>query len=140
MNRFLPALAFVVLFGAVSAEAQVTKPIRYTWIATSCTNWNCAAAELVLADGSPNVIVLPTKDETHPWLVLRRVEEGSVFVPDEEPFACEMFDGVSEASARFIATDSCHAPMILNVPDGRAVVMSLKKCGEGGTRRRAASH
>ena len=138
MTRFLSTLGFVVLFGAAVAEAQMTKPIRYTWIATSCTNWNCAAAELVLADGSPNVIVLPTSNEDRPWLVLRRVEEGSIFIPDDEPFACEVFDGVSDATARYSAMDSCHGAIILNVPDGKAVVTSLQKCGSS-TKRRAST-
>jgi hypothetical protein len=138
MTRFVPALAFLLLFGAVAAEAQITKPIRYTWIATSCETWNCAAAELVLADGSPHVMALPTKDEARPWLILRRVEEGSIFIPEDEPFTCEVFDGVSSATTRFSALDACHSPIILNVPDGRAVVMSLQKCGNGTARRRAA--
>lgn len=135
MTRFLPTLGFVVLFGAAVAEAQMTKPIRYTWIATSCATWNCAAAELVLADGSPNVIVLPTSNEERPWLVLRRVEEGSVFIPEDEPFACEVFEGVTAATARYSAMDSCHGAIILNVPDGKAVVTSLQKCGSTSKRR-----
>lgn len=138
MTRFLPALGLIMLFGAAAAEAQMTKPIRYTWIATSCQNWNCAAAELVLADGSPNVIVLPTTNDERPWLVLRRVEEGSIFIPEDEPFTCEVFDGVTDATARYSALDSCHGAIILNVPDGKAVVTSLAKCGSG--KRRASSH
>lgn len=138
MTRFLPAFGFLVLFSAVTAEAQTTKPIRYTWIVTSCEHWNCAASELVLANGSADVIVLPTKSEGRPWIVLRRVEEGSIFLPEDEPFTCEVFDGVDGASARFASMASCHAPIILNVPDGRAVVMSLQRCST--EKRRAAGH
>lgn len=81
--------AFLALSVATSVHGQSgTKPIRYTWIATSCTTWNCAAAALVIADGEPNVLVLPTSITDHPWIILRRVEEGSVYVPEDEPFGC----------------------------------------------------
>lgn len=128
MNRLFLALTIAI---ALSFEAlgQITKPIRHTWIASSCETWNCAAAALVLADGDASVIVLPTGQSDRPWVIVRRVEEGSVFIPEDEPFACEVFDTVSDASARFSAMDSCHGPLILNVPDGRAVITSLQKCG-----------
>lgn len=117
-----------LLVHTLSANAQVTNPIRYTWIAEACASWNCAAAALVLANGKPNVIVLPTRVDKYPWLVLRRVEEGSFFVPDDAPFRCEVFEATSSAFSRFAAMDHCHAPLILNVPDGRIVVTSLQKC------------
>jgi hypothetical protein len=137
MIRFLAKAAFICLF-ALTAGAQVTNPIRYTWIATACDTWNCAAAALVMAAGSPGVLVLPTKDETSPWIVLRRVEEGSLYVPDTEPFACEVFEDLTAASPRFNAIDSCRAPLIVNVPDGRVVIASLTKCGDASNKRRAA--
>ena len=119
------ALSFAV---ALAAPAQITKPIRYTWIASSCETWNCAAAALVLADGDKHVIVLPTGQTDRPWVIVKRVEEGSIFIPDDEPFHCEVFDTVTDASSYFGAMDSCHGPLILNVPDGRAVITSLQKC------------
>jgi hypothetical protein len=126
-----------LLLAAIAAYAQeTTKPIRYTWIAESCASWNCAAAALVLADGSSDVIILPTRDADSPWIVLRRVEEGSIFIPDDEPFLCEVFAGLPDATARFMATTDCHAPLILNLPDGRAAMASLRECG-GKSRRRA---
>lgn len=136
MTRFMFVVALVIAFAATAA-AQVTSPIRHTWIVTSCESWNCAAAALVMADGKPDVIVLPTNREDRPWLILKRVEEGSLFVPDDEPFTCEVFDNVTAATSRFTALDGCHTPLILNVPDGRAVVTSLLDCSAGSKRRAA---
>ena len=136
MKRTLQALAIAVLLSS-AADAQITNPIRYTWIVTSCENWNCAAAALVLANGDKHVIVLPTGQETRPWLVLRRVEAGSVFIPEDEPFGCEVFNTLVDATSRYTSMDACHGALVLNVPDGRAVVASLHKCAEPTTRRRA---
>lgn len=139
MRRLLPVVALVILAGATAAAQEATNPIRYTWIVSSCEQWNCAAAALVMANGEPNVIALPTGREDRPWLVLRRVEEGSVFVPEDEPFTCDVFDTVTEATTRFSTMDSCRAPIVLSVPDGRAVIASLSKC-TGARKRRSASH
>ena len=128
-------VACVVLGSAV--HAQQTNPVRYTWIATSCATWNCAASALVLANGDKYVIALPTGRDESPWLVLKRVEEGSIFIPPEEPYGCQTFANVTEATAAFTAMDSCHAPLMLNVSDGRAVVLSLNKCPQGTSKRRA---
>lgn len=132
MKRTIFIAALLLVTSA--ASAQITKPIRYTWIATSCTTWNCAAAALVMANGDKYVIVLPTGNETHPWLILKRVEEGSIFIPEDEPYGCEIFANVTEAGARFTAMDTCHGAIMLNVPDGRAVVLRLNECDDGKRR------
>ncbi len=138
MNRHSIIVALATFFIAVSSAAQdITKPIRYTWIVTSCERWNCAAAALVMAEGDPHVIALPTGREDRPWLVLRRVEEGSIFIPEDEPFTCDVFASVTDASAVFGSMQACHAPLIVNVPDGRAVIASLAQC-DGSTKRRRA--
>jgi hypothetical protein len=46
---------------------------------------------------------------------------------------------VTDASSRFIGMDGCHAPLILNVPDGKALVASLSKCDDATGRRRAVT-
>jgi hypothetical protein len=129
MKRVLLTVALAAVTSVALADTPTTKPIRYTWIASSCSTWNCAAAALVLANGDKYVIVLPTGREDAPWVVLKRVEEGSIYVPPEEPYTCEVFADLHGGTARFHALDSCHAPMILNVPDGRTVVTSLVQCG-----------
>ncbi|HEX6097448.1 MAG TPA: hypothetical protein VF432_14055 [Thermoanaerobaculia bacterium] len=72
---------------------------------------------------------------SRPWLILRRVEEGSIFIPDDEPYACDVFDTLNAASSYMGAMDTCHAPIILNVPDGRTLVTSLSDCGKAAKRR-----
>ena len=136
MKRFPVAFALAACLTA-PALAQITEPVRLTWIVTSCESWNCAAAALVLANGDKHVIVLPTGQEERPWMVLRRVEEGSIYIPEDEPFACEVFDTVVDATSRFTSMDSCHGPLVLSVPDGRAVVTSLHRCTEEGAKRRS---
>ena len=126
MKRSVLCLLLLVL--SASAGAQTTNPIRYTWIAEACENWNCAAAALVLANGEPDVIALPTGIAEHPWVVLRRVAEGSIYIPEDAPFQCEVFEAAATAFSRFDGIEECHAPLILNVPDGRMVVMSLQRC------------
>lgn len=136
MKRILLTVALVAFPSVLSAQ-ETTKPIRYTWIATSCETWNCAAAALVLANGDKHVIVLPTGRDDVPWVTLRRVEEGSVYVPEDEPFTCDVYSAFGDASARFSAMENCHSPLMLNVPDGRVVIASLQKCGDDTGRRRA---
>ena len=137
------ALAIVLSVPLPAQEPPVTNPIRYTWIVTSCATWNCAAAALVMADGDKHVMALPTGREERPWLILKRVEEGSIYIPDDEPFGCEVFDTVAAATTAFGGIDGCRAPMVLTVPDGRVVVTSAYACANSPTtttKRRAAGH
>lgn len=132
--NFAVALVTLALSAPAFAE-DTTNPIRYTWVVTSCATWNCAASALIMADGEPNVIAVPTTDTQSPWLVLRRVEEGSVYIPETESFGCDVFGEVASATSHYLAMDSCRSPMVFSVPDGRAVVISLNQCGQ--PRRRA---
>jgi hypothetical protein len=140
MNRILCTAALAMFLSVpLLAQEPIVKPIRYTWIVTSCTTWNCAAAALVMADGDKHTMALPTGREERPWLILKRVEEGSIYIPEDEPFGCAVFDTVAAATTHFDGLDTCRAPMILSVPDGRAVVTSAHECASttGTTRRRA---
>ena len=137
MKRIAAAAVLAILLTPAIA-AQTTKPIRYTWMAESCTSWNCAAAAMVLANGDKYVIVLPTGQEDRPWLILRRMEEGAIVPPENEPFTCNMFNTVVDATSYYTAMDSCHGPLLLNTPDGRAVVASLLQCANVTPKQRAA--
>ena len=132
------AAVAIALTLPAAADEPHTNPIRYTWIVTSCTTWNCATAALVMAGGDKHVMALPTGREDRPWLILKRVEEGSIYIPEDEPFGCEVFDTVAAATTHFDGIDGCRAPMVLSVPDGRAVVTSAHQCTSGTTKRRAA--
>lgn len=135
MTRPAIALAFLILTAA-SASAQITKPIRYTWMVTSVGSWKEAAAALALADGDGSVVALPSGEESHPWLLLRRVEEGSIFIPDDEPRVCDVFPSMTEASSYYMGMGTCHGAMLLTVPDGRSLVVSTRDCSDDGSRRR----
>jgi hypothetical protein len=135
MKPLLAAAALVIL--ATTADAQITKPIRWTWIAQSCPTWNCAAAALVMANGEPNVVVLPTGMTETPFVVLRRVEEGSIVIPDDEPFACEVYGDMNAAATSYSAIEGCRVPILFNTPDGMTTLTALTKCGSGGKRRAA---
>lgn len=133
-------LAAVVLLPATLMNAQeFTEPIKYTWITTSCETWDCAVSAFLLGNGDRNTIILPTGSEKRPWLVLRRVEEGSVFIPDDEPFSCEIFQEMEIAMTRYRELHHCQSPMVMNTHDGRIVVLSMAQC-EPSSRRRAAAH
>lgn len=141
MNRLVPLFSLLTIgFAATALAQETTNPIRYTWIPSACDTWNCAAAALVMANGEPNVLVLSTGHEEHPWLILRRVEEGSVYIPEEEPYVCDVFDSAGDAGTAFVAKAPCHGPLILSVPDGRTIVASLSKCDENVAKRRSAGH
>lgn len=133
MKHLLAAAVLVIL--SIPAQAQITNPIRYTWIPSSCATWNCAASALILANGEPDVVVLPTGRTDTPWVVLRRVQEGSIVLPDDEPYACEVYGDVSTAAASFSAIEGCRSPMMFNTPDGQILVTAMHKCGIGGKRR-----
>jgi hypothetical protein len=138
MKQLFLALATVCCSVAASAQ-DYTSPIRYTWITTSCETWDCASSAFLQSAGDRNTIVMPTGNEKRPWLVLRRVQEGSTYIPETEPFACEVFDKMDGAMTRYSGLAPCHYPTILNVTDGRAVVMSMPTCEPEG-RRRSAGH
>ena len=112
----------LALAGLASADDGFTKPISYTWVATSCTSWHDAASALVAAAGDPYLIVVPTTDEERPWLILRRVESGSVYIPPEEPFLAELFPHLDGAAAQFSTIAASRFPGVLTVPGGGAVV------------------
>jgi hypothetical protein len=111
---------------AVTGQAQQVcpcVPLSHEWIVTACDSWNCAAAATVLANGSPDVIAMPSGSDDFKWLVLRRVVSGSVTVSPNEPFKLEMFPALSDAAARFAAVDGALKPMLFTAPDGNVVVV-----------------
>jgi hypothetical protein len=137
MKAFLIAAALVSAVSIPIEAQETTKPIRYTWIVTSTTDWNEAMSVLAVSNGDSGVIVVPAGMNEKRWLILRRVEQGSIYIPEDEPFGCEVFKAISDATDRSAAMHSCHSPLVMSVPDGNAVVMSLRQCSTTPTRRRA---
>lgn len=138
MKALILALA-ISLPAVVTSAQEFTEPIKYTWIATSCENWDCAVAAFAVSAGDRNTIVLPTNSEARPWLILRRVEAGSVYIPEDEPFTCQVFQQMTDALDRYETLERCKSPLVMNMVDGQVTVTSLAKCESGG-RRRAAGH
>ena len=135
MNRIVATLALATCLLASSAGAQeLTKPVRYTWIVTTPVDWNEASAALAVSSGDGNVIVMPTGRVDHPWLILRRVEAGSVYIPEDEPHACDVFSKFADGSDYYSAMAACHSPMLMTMPDGNTIVLSLKSCSNGKRR------
>lgn len=128
-------LRFPLLFVACSAIAcaasgqptEPTVPTSPQWIVTPCETWTCASASLVEAAGDRYVVAVPTISSKFPWVVIRRVKAGSFYIPPEAPFVVESYDGMLEASTRFIAIDEDHGPILLTPLDGKKLVVFLRE-------------
>jgi hypothetical protein len=118
-------LAALVAVALPLAAQTAESPPRYKWIATPCDTWGCAIAAMAQSNGDPNVIILPTKSNAHPWVVLKRMEIGVVDVPDDGAFIAECFGTMGEASARFSSVDSEKIPILITAPDGGMIVVCL---------------
>ncbi len=105
----------------------ITPPMTYAWIASSCDTWNCASSALVMADGDPFVFALPTNSAKYPWVVVRRVIAGSVWLPPDNPFDVEKFDDMDIAVSRYAAIGSDHSPILVTSIAGTPLVVSLKQ-------------
>lgn len=108
----------------------------YEWMAIPCDTWNCAAAELVLAGGSANVLVLPMTAGPHPWVVLRRVRAGSFNIPDDAPIKVDSYDSLPIAATRFDGLSE-HAPTLITASDGKKLVIYLTTPASVAPKRRA---
>jgi len=127
----------VLLTAAPAGQAQQIcpcVPVSHQWIVTACESWNCAVSAAVMANGSPDVLPIPSGSDDYKWVVLRRVVTGSATVPADAPFKVESFLTLAEASARFAAIDGELKPFLFTAPDGNVVIVMRAQ----PTRRRAA--
>ena len=120
---FVAAL-FVLCAVPAGAQEFGSQP-RYQWLATPCEKWSCAIAAMATSEGDPFFVVLPTKSSEHPWVVLKRVEAGSVEGPVDNTFTIESYSAMSEASARFASIDTLNVPMLVTTVDGGMLVVRL---------------
>ena len=135
---FVLALSLIAL--APYADAQTSCPciaLSHTWLATPCESWNCAASALVLANGDPSVMAMPTNSDRYKWVILKRVVTGSVAVSPDAPMLVEQFSSMTEGSARFMALDQNVRPLLVTATDGNTLVIFLR---EGEKRGRAVTH
>ena len=135
--RLKITLAILCLFVTISVAAEPDCPCfpnETTWVVTPCETWNCAMSAVLVANGNPDVLAFATSSEQYRWVVLRRVGAGSVTTSPDNPFDSELFTAFADGAARMAAIDSLRKPMILSMPDGRTLLVSLKQ----PERRRAA--
>ena len=136
-SRLLLSL-LTVFFTAASTQAQQVcpcVPLSHEWIVTACETWNCAASAVIMANGSADVLTMPSGSDDLKWVVLRRVVVGSAIEPADAPFKLESFTTLAEATARFAAIDGGLSPFLLTAPDGKVVIVMRSTA-----RRRAAGH
>jgi len=139
LNLGIRVLLFVTLIpaGAFADGQTPMVPQSTEWTAIACDNWNCATAALALANGDRFTLMTPTNSSQYGWVVLRRVQSGSFYVPADAPFVLEPYDGISDGVARFSGLKSDVAPMMLTVPDGKTLVLYLR---QPEPHRHAAAH
>jgi hypothetical protein len=125
MFRVVTALLFCLALPAFATDPKSDEsavPGGFEWMAVACEDWNCAAAELILAKGDSSVLALPMTAGDHPWVILRRVRAGSFHIPDDVPIRVDMFDSIPLATSRYDGL-SRHAPTLLTAPDGKTLVV-----------------
>jgi hypothetical protein len=139
MQRIVPAaLALLLTTSLLAANGPKTSmPVTYTWIVTGCTDWNTASAALMLSNGDGSVVALPTREPNYPWVLLKHIATGSVYIPEDEPFTINSFKTLDEALAEFNAIESLRSPLVMTASDGAALVVALKS---NVPRRRAVAH
>ena len=131
-------LAALVIAALPLAAQTADSPPRYKWIATPCDTWNCALVAMAQSNGDPSIIILPTKSTMHPWIVLKRIEIGSVDEPlDNGPFLTECYGTMGEASARFASAEKEKIPILVTAPDGAMIFVCLH---EAEAKRRVVAH
>jgi hypothetical protein len=135
-TAFLLALFATPMLGDNSPKACPCVPITHLWIVKTCADWTCAATEIAVANGDPQVIAVPVGMNDGRWLVVRRFAAGAA-IDSGDTFRIEQFDGMADAVQRFTALTPDHRPMLMTAPDGQVLVMALR---QPEPRRRAAAH
>jgi len=114
------------LFAADAKECPCV-PSPPTWSVTACETWNCAAAALVLANGSQGTMVLPTQSSQYKWIVVRRAAPDGGLTPSDPPaFVLESYVSMPLASSRFATIEQGYCPLMLTATDGSILVVSLR--------------
>lgn len=117
----------VVNHTAIAQDACPCVPLTHLWVVESCADWNCASSAVILANGDPYTIAMPTSSEEHRWVVVRRIVSGSSTDSGNGAYQLESFDGSSDGYARFAAIESNYRPLMMTTPDGKTIVLSLRQ-------------
>jgi hypothetical protein len=121
---FLTVLIAILPVCAEGQQVCPCVPIAHEWIVDACTSWNCAVAAAIMADGSSDVLPVPSGSDDFKWVVLRRIAVGSAIIPPDAPFRVESFTVLSDAMARFSAIDPDLRPLLFTAPDGSVLIVS----------------
>jgi len=119
-----------IVFGGAVASAQdpcPCVPLAPVWIPTPCETWNCAQAAMIMANGDPYVMAVPTRSTKFKWVVLRRVVSGSAAISPDNPFQVESFSGASDGAQNYASIASDHMPVMVTATDGKTLVVHLKE-------------
>lgn len=135
-TSFLALAIFAAVAAPVSAECPCV-PLTHLWIVKTCTDWNCAATEMMLGAGDPQVIAMPVAMDDTRWLIVRRFVAGAAIDVSDDPFELRQFDAMDGAVTHFRALTHDRHGLMLTAPDGQILVISLK---QAESRRRAAAH
>ncbi len=143
MTRKLGCI-LILLFAATSAIGDDDNvcpciPLSHSWVVTACETWNCAQAAMVLANGDPFVMSLPTNDKKYGWIIARRVVTGTAVTSPESPYIIESNASFAAAAAQFSTLDPNMLPMIVTASDGVTLLIRLREAAPM-SRRRAAAH
>jgi hypothetical protein len=126
ISRPLLLIALIAIL-PLSASGQQTcpcVPIALEWTVNACPSWNCAAAAAIMADGSPDVLSMPSGSDDFKWVVLRRVAVGSAIESPDAPFKVEAFTTLTEAMNRFQGIGADFRPFLFTAPDGNVLIVS----------------
>jgi len=137
-HPFLCTLLVASFIAAAPLAAQCPcVPLSHLWIVKTCSDWNCATTDLLLAGGDPQVIAVPVAMDDSRWLIVRRFVAGSAIDVSDDPFQLRQFDAMEGAVAHYAGLTYDRRPMLFTAPDGQVLVISLK---QAEPRRRAVSH
>src|SRR5215467_2360257 len=97
MLRFVMFAAAAISLPAAAQNVCPCVPITHFWTVKTCTDWNCAATELAVANGDTATFAMPVGMNDPRWLIVRRVASGSGVSPVDDTFAIEAFDDMPAA-------------------------------------------
>ena len=112
-------------------------PLSHSWVVTACETWNCAQAAMVLANGDPFVMSMPTNDTKYGWIVARRIVTGTAVTAPDSPYIIESNASFADAAAQFSALDPNMLPMIVTASDGVTLLIRLREAAPISRRRSA---
>lgn len=134
--------AAVLCFAVGSGFAQNVCPCIPTsrvWVVTACETWNCAQSAMVLANGDPYVVSMPTGGSQYKWVIARRVVAGTIAVSPDDPFVIDQIANASDAASRYGTISSDMTPVMVTTVDGDSLLIRLR-APDAALRHRASQH